>query len=168
MNSTFSHEEIEALKELARERIQRNAGTLFRSGTPQETPTSVRLDSGLWEALMAYRDAEGIGRSEAMNRALEILLGAYPESSPRPKQRKRKTRSFAEIERNKMTNSIRYDIMFRDDFSCVLCGATGDKTQLHVDHIHPISRGGKTIMKNLRTLCAPCNLGEAAKYEGDF
>lgn len=68
--------ELEALREMAQERIQRDRGAALRSGTPQETPTSVRLDSGLWEALMAYREAEGIGRSEAMNRAIEALLGA--------------------------------------------------------------------------------------------
>ena len=64
-----------ALREMAQERIQRDRGAALRSGTPQETPTSVRLDSGLWDALMAYREAEGIGRSEAMNRAIEALLG---------------------------------------------------------------------------------------------
>lgn len=73
---TLSPLELETLREIAGERIQRDRGAALRSGTPQETPTSVRLDSGLWDALMAYRDAEGIGRSEAMNRAIEALLGA--------------------------------------------------------------------------------------------
>jgi len=32
---------------------------------------------------------------------------------------------------------------------------------LHVDHIEPWSRGGKTIEENLQTLCEKCNLGKS-------
>lgn len=37
--------------------------------------------------------------------------------------------------------------------------------KLHVDHIMPISKGGKTEPSNLRTLCIDCNLGKGAKIE---
>ena len=65
-----------------------------------------------------------------------------------------------------MTDSLRYDIMKRDAFKCVLCGASAnDGSRLHVDHIVPVSRGGKTEMANLRTLCEQCNLGKSNKYD---
>lgn len=75
-------------------------------------------------------------------------------------------RQDAQVERAAMTESLRYDVMKRDGFKCVLCGATAqDGVKLHVDHIFPVSLGGKTEMSNLRTLCDRCNLGKGAKYD---
>ncbi len=69
-------------------------------------------------------------------------------------------------ERSKMTDSFRYDIMRHDGFMCVLCGSTvKDGVKLHVDHIVPVSKGGKTEKSNLRTLCDRCNLGKKDKIE---
>lgn len=70
------------------------------------------------------------------------------------------------IERAKMSNSLRYDILKRDGFKCQICGASkSDGVKLHVDHIIPVSKGGKTIYSNLRTLCDRCNLGKRDKIE---
>ncbi len=69
-------------------------------------------------------------------------------------------------ERSKMSASLRYDILKRDNFKCQICGATqNDGVTLHVDHIVPVSKGGKTEWSNLRTLCERCNLGKSDKYE---
>jgi hypothetical protein len=69
-------------------------------------------------------------------------------------------------ERSKMSESLRYDILKRDGFKCVICGASAqDGAKLHVDHILPVSKGGKTINSNLRTLCSRCNLGKSDKYD---
>lgn len=37
---------------------------------------------------------------------------------------------------------------------CELCGARADLTY---DHVVPISRGGRSVMSNLRVLCRRCN-----------
>lgn len=73
-------------------------------------------------------------------------------------------------ERSKMSDSLRYDIMKRDGFRCCICGISVDKDPeivLHVDHIFPVSKGGKTEPSNLRTLCSRCNLGKRDKYDND-
>ncbi len=75
-------------------------------------------------------------------------------------------RDSIRVERARMTDSLRYDVMKRDGFRCQICGATqADGVKLHVDHIRPVSKGGKTVMSNLRTLCDRCNLGKSAKYD---
>lgn len=73
-----------------------------------------------------------------------------------------------EYQRKSMTDSLRYDIMKRDGFRCQLCGASArDGAKLHVDHIVPVSKGGKTTKDNLRTLCSHCNLGKSNKYDSN-
>ena len=61
-----------------------------------------------------------------------------------------------------MGEGERYRILARDRFRCVLCGNSPSHDPscvLHVDHVVPYSRGGKTAADNLRTLCAECNWG---------
>lgn len=69
------------------------------------------------------------------------------------------------LERRKLSNALRYEILKRDGFKCKLCGATRKDDKLNIDHITPISKGGKTIKDNLRTLCQRCNSGKGAKVE---
>ena len=64
--------------------------------------------------------------------------------------------------------SLRYKVLSRDRFRCVICGRSPAKDpniELHVDHILPWSRGGQNTEENLRTLCFDCNLGKGAKIE---
>lgn len=62
--------------------------------------------------------------------------------------------------------SLRYQILKRDNFKCVICGAspaTDPSIILHIDHIKPWSKGGETTVDNLQTLCSKCNLGKSDK-----
>lgn len=64
--------------------------------------------------------------------------------------------------------SLRYKVLCRDRFRCVICGRSPAKDtniELHVDHIVPWSKGGESTEQNLRTLCFDCNLGKGAKTE---
>lgn len=71
-------------------------------------------------------------------------------------------------ERKIMNDDIRYNVLKRDNYSCQICGVTAkDGAKLHVDHIIPVSKGGKTVMSNLRTLCEQCNIGKSNKTEND-
>ena len=59
---------------------------------------------------------------------------------------------------------LRYKILKRDNFSCIVCGnspAKKPEIELHIDHIIPWNRGGETIEENMRTLCSRCNLGKS-------
>ncbi len=72
--------------------------------------------------------------------------------------RREAARLAEEYERSKLSASLRYDVMIRDRFRCVLCGASQeDGAELYVDYIRPVSEGGKTEMDNLRTLCSRCD-----------
>lgn len=59
---------------------------------------------------------------------------------------------------------LRFKVLQRDRFRCQLCGqspASDLSCKLHVDHIIPFSKGGKTIFENLQTLCSNCNVGKS-------
>ena len=65
--------------------------------------------------------------------------------------------------RRRIQDGTRYKVLKRDKFKCVLCGrspVTDPKIILHIDHIIPVSKGGRETMKNLRTLCSKCNIGK--------
>jgi len=58
---------------------------------------------------------------------------------------------------------LRLKVLQRDNFKCVYCGAspaTNPNIQLHIDHNIPFSKGGKTELGNLQTLCQNCNWGK--------
>lgn len=57
--------------------------------------------------------------------------------------------------------SLRFKILKRDNFTCQYCGnGVKDGFKLEVDHIIPISKGGKTSEGNLITSCFFCNHGK--------
>ena len=66
------------------------------------------------------------------------------------------------VERALVTDELRFEVMKRDNYRCKICGASSeDGVHLHVDHIIPIAKGGKTEMSNLQTLCERCNRGKS-------
>ncbi len=55
---------------------------------------------------------------------------------------------------------LRFEVLKRDGFKCVYCGRRPPEVRLHLDHVVPWSRGGRTSLENLPTACEPCNLGK--------
>jgi hypothetical protein len=100
----------------------------------------------------------------------EPMVGASPSpdgvssaASPQEAIRPRPAGDTREV-----SLGLRYRVLVRDRFRCVLCGrspASDLGVVLHVDHILPWSRGGKTVVENLRSLCEVCNLGKGSRLE---
>jgi hypothetical protein len=80
---------------------------------------------------------------------------------------KRSRDNASEEEKREIKIGLRYKVFLRDNFKCKKCGdspAINYECRLHVDHIVPFSKGGKTIFDNLQTLCERCNLGKGNKF----
>ena len=58
--------------------------------------------------------------------------------------------------------NIRLFIFKRDGNTCLKCGM---KNNLTIDHIIPISMGGKNSLFNLQTLCRSCNSKKKTNYK---
>lgn len=70
-------------------------------------------------------------------------------------------------ERRGINLGLRYKVLKRDNFKCVKCGAspaTEPTCKLHIDHIIPSSKCGRTILDNLQTLCEKYNLGKGNRF----
>lgn len=89
---------------------------------------------------------------------LTMLIKEHRKSKKKKEREKRRLeyqdrRMANDEEHAKVTRAMRYDVLRRDG------------VKLHVDHIKPVSRGGKSVMDNLQTLCEDCNCGKGNKYE---
>jgi 5-methylcytosine-specific restriction endonuclease McrA len=49
------------------------------------------------------------------------------------------------------------NIFLRDEFECQYCGVDVTRKSATLDHVLPVSKGGKTDWKNCTTACSDCN-----------
>lgn len=75
-------------------------------------------------------------------------------------------KNSAKGQRALMTKAYRNKIKERDNYTCQMCSASIEDQNLlllEVDHIIPISKGGKSVDNNLQTLCWKCNRTKSDK-----
>ncbi|HUF08680.1 MAG TPA: HNH endonuclease [Rhodothermales bacterium] len=143
-------------------------------GEMDESPSSISSGAyegkwGTWtKALLAF-----VTRINSDSESSDLAKPSEPNltgSVRRPRYRRVGRVRPEKENRRQPTLGLRYQVLSRDRFRCVSCGrspATHVGCVLHVDHILPFSRGGKTVAANLRTFCQSCNLGKGARLEGD-
>ena len=121
---------------------------------------SIRDDTSI-EIELYYESPKQVNTyTKTIHADYHALVIAHSESS-----RREAAQIAVRQERLKMSAGLRYQVLQRDQFRCQICGATKeDGVKLHVDHILPVSKGGKTELSNLRTLCDRCNLGKSDSY----
>lgn len=73
--------------------------------------------------------------------------------------------AICRVERGRVSNKMRFEIYRRDGNRCRKCGKRGNGHNLEIDHIFPISKGGKSEYNNLQTLCRECNLKKSNTVE---
>ena len=81
-------------------------------------------------------------------------------------ENKLRTSSFVKEQRTLMTKKLREYIKKRDDYTCCNCKNSTYKEPnllLEIDHIIPVSKGGRTEEENLQTLCWKCNRSKSNK-----
>lgn len=64
-------------------------------------------------------------------------------------------------QRKPISKRMRFEVFKRDSFTCQYCGRMAPDVVLEVDHIKPVSKGGKNELLNLVTSCKECNLGKS-------
>lgn len=64
-----------------------------------------------------------------------------------------------------MPPEVRKFVFERDRHTCQSCGA---QTELNVDHIIPLAKGGSNDLSNLQTLCRSCNQRKRDRLDPRF
>lgn len=58
--------------------------------------------------------------------------------------------------------SVRLKVIDKHGDKCLKCGAT---EEIQLDHVKPVSKGGKNEIDNLQPLCKSCNVSKGTKIE---
>ena len=69
----------------------------------------------------------------------------------------------------KAKSSVRFsrgNVYLRDEGICQYCAKPVEKKVSTLDHVNPVSRGGKSTFENCVTACAPCNSTKSDKTKG--
>ena len=59
----------------------------------------------------------------------------------------------------------RTNVYLRDGYKCQYCGVNVTDTTGTLDHVLPLSKGGKSNWLNLTTACKPCNWKKGSKHQ---
>lgn len=96
-----------------------------------------------------------------------LRIGALARRDPNdPRQRARGTRASTPGRSARSPSpSLRWQVLRRDESTCQLCGAKAPQVPVEVDHVVPWSKGGPTVVENLRVLCFACNRGKSNRSE---
>lgn len=126
------------------------------------SPGAYESRFGSWrKALEAFVERMNQGEKE------DEQISQDNEKVQSPIREEIKKTSVASENRRSIGLGLRYKILNRDKFKCVRCGsspATDLTCKLHIDHIVPFSKRGKTTFDNLQTLCEKCNLGKGNRH----
>lgn len=117
-----------------------------------------------------------IGESESVKAGRLIMEETRREMERQVKNHPNYLKMFREMEAAELKHEskklvktiqesykLRFEVFKRDGFRCQYCGRSpkNDETVvLHLDHIHPKSKGGATTKDNLITSCLECNIGK--------
>jgi len=116
------------------------------------------LFSSIERPFLLFSYTSPAGRSQKQNKiVLDILIIEELVSKISESINKR---GHTRLQRSMMTNDLREAIKKRDNYTCCKCGNSiynEPNLLLEVDHIIPVSKGGKTEASNLQTLCWRCN-----------
>ena len=64
--------------------------------------------------------------------------------------------------------AVRKYVFERDRYCCQSCGRTHEQTELTIDHIIPLAKGGSNDISNLQTLCRRCNTRKCDSIDPRF
>jgi len=127
---------------------------------PRYSYTTYKTRFGGWvNACAAF--IEHAQESASLSLEGSVSTQLHPLSKPT-------VRPIETSEKRNIPMKLRYQVLARDCFKCVACGrspATHAGVVLHIDHITPFSKGGKTELENLRSLCQNCNWGKGDEHE---
>lgn len=97
-------------------------------------------DFSSWSTISTVRDEEAIYLTNGRIRVPRVILLQFYEKLPYHRVR-----------------LCRENIYLRDKSTCQYCGKKFSRSELNLDHVLPLSQGGKTTWDNVVCSCIACN-----------
>lgn len=121
-----------------------------------------RLCGTTIEAQMSYHDRACFVCAKAITHEFIFAHTGQPDPRFAPAEvlADYEARGTGRNPKDKIGYELRKAVFERDAYRCKECGGHHD---LEVDHIWPESKGGKTAIENLQTLCEACNREKGAR-----
>ena len=115
------------------------------------------VKNGMNGVFMNVATANGFIKKEIFNfyQTEEIAADKYQEIIERSKTKKKENRN----------KSSRLSFFMENNFTCNMCKKIFEPKDLQIDHIIPLSLGGRHEKKNLQCLCRFCNVKKSNKLE---
>lgn len=89
---------------------------------------------------------------------LQRLKRADPAAYSDKQYRSKKAHKARKVNAPKVERIYRTKIIKRDKSTCYICKQVVLASDIHLDHVIPLSRGGEHSYANIRVTCRPCNL----------
>ena len=124
-------------------------------------PVRQDMNNRSWSSISSGAYLRAFGRWSEALRAFVKFVNSEQELEIQDSESRM---SVPQRDKRDVNLRFRFLVMKRDNFKCCACGAspaTDPRVVLHVDHIVPWAKGGRTEMDNLQTLCANCNQGKS-------
>lgn len=67
------------------------------------------------------------------------------------------------VRTKKFPRFSKYNVTLRDRFECQYCSTHVSTSTVTMDHVHPVSLGGKTNWENIVAACPACNAHKGSK-----
>ncbi len=121
------------------------AGTLRKSSAQRSIPLPELIERGIMPVALPCRNP--CPRANRLGDSYLFLCESCLQSAFNPYY-------SSAYKKSRVPVPLRWAVWERDDFTCLRCH---ERQYLTVDHIIPESKGGKTELNNLQTLCKSCN-----------
>lgn len=99
------------------------------------------------------------GRAEVVTEYDDKLIRSTSKSFSLPKI----LRLYNKHRTRRQVKFNRQNIYLRDNYTCQYCYKKFKFLELTFDHVHPVSKGGRTDWENIVTCCKGCNTKKGAK-----
>lgn len=149
----------------------RHSATPVRHVRGVPAPTAIPSDTSP-EIAASIRRTKLEQEQQAALDAVCAELGIDIKAHRRTK-RKNDGRYTAQMQRRSRLGEgdtfTRQQIIDRDHRTCYVCNRTGlSDSEIHIDHVLPLARGGTHTLDNVRVACPPCNLGKGTKTLSEY
>lgn len=125
----------------------RHALSLLYRGIAKVVDRQYELfDFQSWAALSVATHEEGVGLVRGSMRVPRVILLHFYDRIP-----------------HRPVRFSRLNVYLRDRNTCQYCGKIHPRADLNLDHVVPISMGGKTAWENVVCSCVACNIKKGGR-----